>query len=54
MKAVRFIPLTHSNKKNNATDRESWGVGRDMSISLKLFLEDVIKRKYNYWDVCVF
>ena len=28
-----------------------FGVGRDMRISLKLFLEVVIKRTYYSWDV---
>ena len=36
---------------NNGIGRESKGVGRDMWISLKLFLEVVIKGKSNSWDV---
>ena len=36
---------------NNETERESKGVGLDMWISVKLFLEVVIKRKSNSWDV---
>ena len=35
---------------NNGIERESKGVGRDMWISLKLFLEAVIKGKTNSWD----
>ena len=35
---------------NNGIEKESKGVGRNMWISLKLFLEVVIKGKSNSWD----
>ena len=37
--------------ENDGTQRESQGFGRDTWISLTLFLEVVIKRKSNAWEV---
>ena len=38
-------------QESAGTEEKSLGVVRDMWISLKLFLEVVIKRKSNSWDV---
>ena len=46
--------VTRKGNKNHGTERESWGVGRDMGISLRLLLEVVIKRKSNSWDLSTF
>ena len=38
----------------NVKERDSWSVGRDLRISLKVFSEVVVKRKLNSWDVYKF
>ena len=51
---VSNLTSLRSPRENNETEGKSEGVGRDMWISLKLFLEVVIKRKYDSCAVRTF
>ena len=51
---VSNLTSIRSPRENNETKGKSEGVGRDTWISLKLFLEVVIKRKSNSCDVRTF
>ena len=51
---VSNLTSIRSPRENNETKGKSEGVGSDTWISLKLFLEVVIKRKSNSCDVRTF